>query len=68
MSTPCPKRLSHYDFTYIDDEYDPSGRRDLTPIFELVIDESVCPPTPPPTPKKGQKSYFGKKRLIKADI
>lgn len=68
MTTPCPKRLTHFDFTYIPDDYDPLGRRDLTPIFELLADPDVCPPTPPPTPRKGQKAYYGKTRLIKADI
>lgn len=67
MNTPCPKRLTHYDFTYIADEYNPRGRRDLTPIFELCLHSDVCPPTPPNTPI-GQKSYYGKKRVIKANI
>jgi hypothetical protein len=61
MSTPCPARLTHFYIDY-EDEWNPRGRRDLTPIFELGL-----PPTPPPTPVK-QKSYFGKVRLIKADI
>lgn len=64
MNTPCPKRLTHYDFTYIADEYNPRGRRDLTPIFELVM-EYEYPPTPPNTPIS-QKSYYGKERMIKA--
>jgi len=67
METPCPKRISHLEMDLWEDEYKPRARRDLTPIFELVIE----PITPPNTPEKktiGQKSYYGKKRLIKADI
>lgn len=66
MNTPCPKKLTHYDFTLIEDDYHPRGRIELAPIFELAM-EPELPPTPPPTPVK-QKSYFGKKRLPKADI
>lgn len=64
MNTPCPKRLTHYDFTTIADEYSPRGRLDLTPIFELCMD--YCPPTPPNSPV--QKGYYGKKRLPKAQL
>lgn len=64
MNTPCPKRLTHYDFTDIQNEYNPRGRLELAPIFELVKD--VCPPTPPPSPV--QKNYYGRRRLPEAKI
>jgi len=67
MQSPSPtETYMKYYFKLLEDEYNPKGRRDLTPIFELVKIFDL-PPTPPNTPVK-QKSYYGKKRLIKADI
>lgn len=60
MNTPTPYRLNHFYIDY-EDEYNPIGRRDLGPIFELVLEEPITPP-PTPTKKIGQKSYFGKQR------
>lgn len=61
-TTPCPKRLHHYDFMYSLDTYVPRSRRDLSPIFELVAEFDI--------PELKQKAYYGKlrNRLPKADI
>jgi len=65
MQTPPPtpiKKLHHEYDIYAPTDYHPRGRRDLTPIFELVAE--MC------QPQFKQKSYRGKKRilLIKADL
>jgi len=81
METPTPKRTfdkfledMFIELNMYDDEWEPRGRLELTPVFELVVDDDSNPiPTPPPTPEKkiGQKRYYGRKRikpLINADL
>lgn len=62
-ATPTKKKLSHDYWVDCPTEYFPYGRRDLSPIFELVAEMSK--------PTFVQKSYYGRKRhslLIKAEL
>lgn len=57
MNSPCPNKQRQVNsFVYFPDEYHPRGRRDLTPIFELVMESTtmlpITPITQPPTPRE----------------
>lgn len=62
--TPTKIKNDGQSWIYSTQTYNPTTRKDLTPIFELVADIKT-------QPSFGQKSYYGRKRhlkLIKADL
>lgn len=63
--TPTPNRLHHYEDLYYDDEYHPNGRRDLNPIFELVLYRTR---TNPNGETVRQKAYYGRVRLRRCEF